>query len=71
MHIPNDVYRGSDYLDRFMSRTVKVELRVPETKAEGCFCCLASQVHIEILVAQAVGESISTRSNLNMKKSGI
>lgn len=41
---------------------VKVELRAAETKAEGCFCCLASQVHVEVSVAQTVAESISTRS---------
>ena len=41
---------------------VKVELRAAEMKAEGCFCCLASQVHIEVSVAQTVAESISTRS---------
>lgn len=41
---------------------VKVELRAAETKAEGCFCCLASQVHVEVSVAQTDAESISTRS---------
>ena len=62
MHIPNDVYRGSGCLDRFMSRMVKMGLRAAERKAEGCFCCLASQVHIEVSVAQTVAESIFTRS---------
>lgn len=42
---------GSGCLDRSMSRMVKVELRAAETKAEGCFCCLASQVHIEVSVS--------------------
>ena len=57
MHIPKGVFRGSGW-----SRMVKVELRAAETKGEGCFYCLASQVHIEVSVAQTVAESISTRS---------